>query len=183
MHKSTYKEWYPSWQEYIQTLRHRHTWVHTNTKTCTTVHTNTKAQMHNSTYKEWYPSWQEYIQTLRHRHRHTRVHTNTETQMHKGTYKHQGTDAEDYRVKLVWNHWKACNNWCTKTLVSREKTFSSSPCFKKHSCLGVAVKDGVYYCYCAYVLRISRYSDFLSLMLTNTGIFLRGLKLSGESRS
>ena len=45
------------------------------------------------------------------------------------------------------------------------------------------VKDGAYYCYCAYVLRISRYSDFLSPMLTNTGIFLRGLKLSGESRS
>ena len=47
----------------------------------------------------------------------------------------------------------------------------------------LALKDGAYYCYCAYVLRISRYSDFLSVMLTNTGIFLRGLKLSGESRS
>ena len=46
-----------------------------------------------------------------------------------------------------------------------------------------AIKDGAYYCYCAYVLRISRYSDFLSPMLTNTGIFLRGLKLSGESSS
>ena len=45
------------------------------------------------------------------------------------------------------------------------------------------VTDGAYYCYCAYVLRISRYSDFLSVMPTNTGIFLRGLKLSGESRS
>ena len=45
------------------------------------------------------------------------------------------------------------------------------------------LKDGAYYCYCAYVLRISRYSDFLSRMLTNTGMFLRGLKLSGESRS
>ena len=45
------------------------------------------------------------------------------------------------------------------------------------------LKDGAYYCYCAYVLRISRYSDFLSPMLTNTGIFLRGLKLTGESRS
>ena len=44
-------------------------------------------------------------------------------------------------------------------------------------------KDGAYYCYCAYVLRISRYSDFLSPMLTNTGIFFRGLKLSGESTS
>ena len=44
-------------------------------------------------------------------------------------------------------------------------------------------KDGAYYCYCAYNLRISRYSDFLSVMLTNTGIFLRGLKLSGESTS
>ena len=45
-----------------------------------------------------------------------------------------------------------------------------------------AIKDGAYYCYCAYVLRISRYSDFLSVMLTNTGIFLRGLKLSEKSR-
>ena len=46
-----------------------------------------------------------------------------------------------------------------------------------------SIKDGAYYCYCAYVLRISRYSDFLSPVLTNTGIFLRGLKLSGERRS
>ena len=51
--------------------------------------------------------------------------------------------------------------------------------------IDIIVKDGAYYCYCAYVLRISRYSDFLSPMLTNTGVFLRGLKLSGvgESRS
>ena len=47
----------------------------------------------------------------------------------------------------------------------------------------LSVKDGAYYCYCAYVLRISRYSDFLSPMLTITEILLRGLKLSGESRS
>ena len=47
----------------------------------------------------------------------------------------------------------------------------------------IEIKDSAYYCYCAYVLRISRYSDFLSPMLTNTGILLRGLKLSGESRS
>ena len=44
-------------------------------------------------------------------------------------------------------------------------------------------KDGACYCYCAYVLRIPRYSDFLSPILTNAGIFLRGLKLSGESTS
>ena len=50
-------------------------------------------------------------------------------------------------------------------------------------CCANLIKDGAYYCYCAYVLRISRYSDFLSVMLTNTGIFLRSLKLSGESRS
>ena len=49
--------------------------------------------------------------------------------------------------------------------------------------VGDVLKDGAYYCYCAYVLRISRYSDFLSPMLTNTEILLRGLKLSGESRS
>ena len=45
------------------------------------------------------------------------------------------------------------------------------------------LKDGAYYCYYGYVLRISRYSDFLSPMLTNTENFLRGLNLSGESRS
>ena len=49
--------------------------------------------------------------------------------------------------------------------------------------LSHCLKDGAYYCYCAYILRISRYSDFQSPMLTNTGIFLRSLKLSGESRS
>ena len=38
-----------------------------------------------------------------------------------------------------------------------------------------SLKDGAYYCYCAYVLRITRYSDFLSPMRTNTGIFLRRL--------
>ena len=41
----------------------------------------------------------------------------------------------------------------------------------------IKFKDGAYYCYCAYVLRISRHSDFLSTVLFNTGIFLRGLKL------
>ena len=40
----------------------------------------------------------------------------------------------------------------------------------------------VYRCYCAFVLRISRYSDFLSVMLTNTEIFVRCLKLCRESR-
>ena len=45
------------------------------------------------------------------------------------------------------------------------------------------IKDGAYYCYCAYVLRISGYSNFLSVMLTNTGTFFRGLKLPGESSS
>ena len=41
------------------------------------------------------------------------------------------------------------------------------------------LKDGAYYCYCAYVLRIARYSGFLWVVPTNTGIFLRGLKLYG----
>ena len=55
--------------------------------------------------------------------------------------------------------------------------------FKSTLRVGLRLKDGAYYCYCAYVLPISRYSDFLSVMLTNTGIFLRGLKLCRESRS
>ena len=45
------------------------------------------------------------------------------------------------------------------------------------------LKDGAYYCYCAYVLRIARYSGFLWVVPTNTGIFLRGLILCGESRT
>ena len=44
-------------------------------------------------------------------------------------------------------------------------------------------KDGAYYCYCAYVLRISRYSGFLWVMSTSTGIFLHGLELYVESRT
>ena len=46
------------------------------------------------------------------------------------------------------------------------------------------LKDGIYYfCYCAYILRISRYSGLLRVVPTNTGIFLCGLILSGENRT
>ena len=50
-------------------------------------------------------------------------------------------------------------------------------------CVKVLFKDGAYYCYCAYVLRIARYSGFLWVVHTNAGIFLRGLKLYGEGRT
>ena len=72
-------------------------------------------------------------------------------------------------------NWAACDTSNTKT----EDT-------ELGSLIGAEtrqLKDGAYYCYCAYVLRISTHSDFLSVMLTKTGIILRGLKLSGESRS
>ena len=45
------------------------------------------------------------------------------------------------------------------------------------------LKAGAYYCYCAYVLRISRHSGFLWVTPTNTGIIFRGLKLYGERRT
>ena len=45
------------------------------------------------------------------------------------------------------------------------------------------VKDSDYVCYCACVLHISRYSGFPWVMPTNTGIFLRGLKLCGEIKN
>ena len=45
------------------------------------------------------------------------------------------------------------------------------------------IKDGAYYCYCAYVLLISRYSGFLWVVPTNTGTILRSLKLYGESKT
>ena len=67
---------------------------------------------------------------------------------------------------------------------------SSNAIIQSHySCIHIlaanlVLKDGAsYFFYCAYVLRISRYSDFLSPMLSNTGIYLHSLKLSGEGRS
>ena len=49
--------------------------------------------------------------------------------------------------------------------------------------LMLGLKDGAYFCYCAYVLRILRHLGFLWVVRTNTGIFLRGFKLFGESRT
>ena len=51
--------------------------------------------------------------------------------------------------------------------------------FELDSSLGKAfftkcIKDGAYYCYCAYVLCVSRYSCFLWVVPTNIGIFLLG---------
>ena len=43
--------------------------------------------------------------------------------------------------------------------------------------------DGAYCCYCPYILHIARYSGFLWVVPMNTGVFLRGLKLYGESRT
>ena len=40
-----------------------------------------------------------------------------------------------------------------------------------------------YYCYRAYVVRNSRHLGSLWEMLTNTGKFLRGLKICGESKT
>ena len=71
----------------------------------------------------------------------------------------------------VWTYGRMVDDVIAKTKSSR---IDGLPYF---------FKDGAYYFYCAYVLRISRYSGFLSVMLTNAGIFLRGLKLSRESRS
>ena len=58
---------------------------------------------------------------------------------------------------------------------------SVQPCSRPRDCS--FFKDGAYYCYCAYVLRVSRYPAFLWVVISNTGIFLRGLKPRGESRT
>ena len=64
-----------------------------------------------------------------------------------------------------------------------ESVVSDSGADSSYAAGFLVIKDGAYYCYCAYVLRISRYSGFLWVVPTNTGIFLRGLKLCGESRT
>ena len=74
-------------------------------------------------------------------------------------------------------------NSSPKLLLSTMFFSQSCKMFSARFIADAFLKGGAYYCYCAYVLRISRYSDFLSVILTNTGIFLHGLKLSGESSS
>ena len=51
------------------------------------------------------------------------------------------------------------------------------------SVIFVTVKDDAYFCYCAYVLSIWRYSGFLWVVPTNTEIFLHGLKVCREIRT
>ena len=63
------------------------------------------------------------------------------------------------------------------------KGHGSIPYLTSQTDLHCFITDGAYYCYCAYVLRIARYSGFLWVVTTNSGIFLRGLKLYGESRT
>ena len=45
------------------------------------------------------------------------------------------------------------------------------------------IEDGAYFCYCAYILRISRCAGFYWMVPTNRGIFLHGLKLCRGSRN
>ena len=47
----------------------------------------------------------------------------------------------------------------------------------------IGLKDIAYYCYCAYLLRISRYLGYLWVVPINGGIFLCSLKLCRESRT
>ena len=75
-------------------------------------------------------------------------------------------DVSEKKLRMKGSHFYLSKSSKVSNMVKPHDYFSS-------------FKDGAYYCHCAYVLRISRYSSFLSVMLTNTGIFLRGLKLSG----
>ena len=120
-------------------------------------------------------------------------------QRHSSNYSEQGGNG-DSRVVTVHDVFVAASSWCPCRRFPRyiiaamlgdedERSFitsfcsSTSNCTLQHCYLYVSLKDGAYYCYCAYVLRISRYSDFLWVVLINTGIFLRGSKLCGESRT
>ena len=54
---------------------------------------------------------------------------------------------------------------------------------RKRDVFHMSFKDGAYFCYCAYVLHMSRFSGLIWVVPTSTRIFLRGLKLCGESRT
>ena len=77
-----------------------------------------------------------------------------------------------------------CRSLAEKGVFSKSSQIALVAQFEKLlKCASVKIKDGAYFCYCTYDLRISRYSSFLWVVPTNTGIFLRGLKPCGESRT
>ena len=57
---------------------------------------------------------------------------------------------------LIRKHWSRITK-CGSTLITKKPSFTD-----KRMALHGVFKDGAYYCYCTYVLRISRYSDFLT---------------------
>ena len=69
----------------------------------------------------------------------------------------------------------------TSTTLWRKDDVLSKPALKFCRLIRV-LRDSTYY-YCACVLRISRYSGFLWVVPPNTWMFLRSLKLCGESRT
>ena len=98
----------------------------------------------------------------------------------------QDAMAETQRASKKKDDEEITDDWTaeqSQLLIKAVNLFPAGTASRYNSCLWRRLKDGAYYCYCAYVLRNPRYSDFLSPMVTNTGIFLHGLKLSGESRS
>ena len=75
---------------------------------------------------------------------------------------------ETDNIKMIPTEVKSDSSKSTTTewfLIHLFKDKSSFAMFSPS--FSTLLKDGAYYCYCAYVLRISRYSDFLSPMLTN----------------
>ena len=66
---------------------------------------------------------------------------------------------------------------------SNEEAFPGITAMKVELQVMYKIKDGAYFCYCAYVLHISRHLCFLWVVHTNTGIFLHSLKQSRESRT
>ena len=80
----------------------------------------------------------EHIQTLRNKC--TRVHTNTRTdaQEYIQTLRHR---CRRLQGKVGLKSLKGLYQLVYKYIGVEEKTFSSSSCFKKHSCLGVAVNS------------------------------------------
>ena len=76
------------------------------------------------------------------------------------------SNSKDKCCKLAyWSHWHTWTGGRTYLRTDGRDVMAIKTKISRLDGLPYFLEDGAYYCYCAYVLRISRYSGLLSVML------------------